>query len=124
MRAVAEEDARRICEGARDAAIEQADFAEEFDLTPVESVLRLLSASEVTDQQRDAVIFGTDTGRQCRCFINGNSKAVHARIDMQRRTAVPLISRAECVPLREFDETTNHRLSADIGEGCRSSRQQ
>ncbi len=87
-------------------------------------MLRLLGASEVTDQQRDAMIFGTDTRRQCRCFIDGNSKAVHARIDVQRRTAVPLISRAECVPLREFDETANHRLSTDIGEGCRSSRQQ
>src|SRR4249919_2850333 len=102
MRAVAEEDAGRICERAGDAAIEQADFAEEVDLALVESVLRLLGASEVTDQQRDAVVFGTDTRRQCRCFIDGNSKAVHARIDMQRRTAAPLISRAECVPLREF----------------------
>ncbi len=42
----------------------------------------------------------------------------------KRRPAAPLVGRTECVPLCEFDEAANHRLSADVGEGRRSPGQQ
>src|SRR5690242_2358110 len=86
-------------------------------------MLRLLCTGEMAHQQRNAVIFGTYARRERRCFVDGNTEAVHARIDMQCSPASPLIGGAECIPLREFDEAANHRLSGDIGEGRSSSRQ-
>ena len=87
-------------------------------------MIRLLGAGEVAHQQRDAVIFRADARRERRRFFGGNAEPVHAGVDMQRRAAVPLVGRAERVPLGELDQAADHRPRADVGEGRRRARQQ
>ena len=113
MSGIAEKYTGRIGERARNAAVKETDFAEEFHLLFVERMVRLLGADEMAHQQGDAVIFRANARRQGRRFIGGNTEPVHAGVDVQRRSATPLVGGAEGIPFRELHKAANHRTSVD-----------
>ena len=87
-------------------------------------MLGRFGAGEVAHQQSDAVIFRADARRQGCRVIHGNAEPVHAGVDMQRRAAMPLVGRAECVPFRQFDHAADHGPRADVGISRRRARHQ
>ncbi len=96
--------------------IEHAQLAKQPDLVGGERLIGNLSAGEVTHQQRDAVVFGLRAWRQCGSFVRGDAEPVHAGIDMERRTAAPVLGGNKGVPLGQLGRAVDHRLDVEFSE--------
>ena len=100
----------------RDAAKQRADFAELTDLLIVQRMLGPVGAGEVAHQQRDAVAFRADVGRDRRRLLDGEAEPVHAGVDVQRRAAGKAAGRDEVVPFGELDQAVDHRPRIGLDE--------
>ena len=75
-----------------------------------------VGAGEVAHQQRDAVTFRPDVGRDRRRLFDGEAEPVHAGVDVQRRAAGETAGRDEVVPLGELDQAVDHRPRLRLDE--------
>src|SRR5262249_28016314 len=81
-----------------DSANEDATLAEGPNLPIIQGVIRHLGTGEMTDQKRNAVVFGLNPRGKGNGFCNRNAEPVHAGIDVKGRPPMPFSCAHERIP--------------------------
>ena len=122
MHGAAEEDAGGIGERGGHPAIQDADFAEQPDLLVVHRMVGRVGAGEMAHQQREAMVFGLEAGRDGDRLVEREPEPVHAGIDVERGAAAPVVDGDERIPLGKLGRAVDDRPQIVVGEGLRRAR--
>src|SRR5262249_55783697 len=106
----------RIGERGWDAAIHDANVAEQANLLVVHRMVGRLRTREMTHQQRDAMVLRSHPGSDRGCFLESKSEPVHSSVDVQRRAATPISDGDETVPLGKLGHAVDDRPQLRFGQ--------
>ena len=73
-------------------------------------------------QQREAMAFGLEAGRDGDRFVDREPEPVHAGVDVERGAAAPVVDGDERIPLGKLGRAVDDRLQIVVGEGLRRTR--